>query len=164
MDRIKLKTRCTELFHKYKFVALVLLVGIVLMLIPTRESTSQESVSPQETVCQPDMEKRLAEILSQVDGAGKVSVFLSVEKGELTLYQQDEDMNSDGSGRFDTVTVTDSNRSQSGLVQQVIPPKYQGVIIVCQGAQRASVRLNIIEAVAKVTGLSTDRISVLKMK
>jgi stage III sporulation protein AG len=162
MDRIKLKTRCGELFHKYKFVALVLLVGIILMVVPGKEETVQ--LPEQETVCQPDMEEKLAQILSQVEGAGKVSVFLSLEEGELTLYQQDEDLNSDGSGRFDTVIVTDGNRSQSGLVQQVIPPKYQGVIVVCQGAQRASVRLNIIEAVAKVTGLSTDRISVLKMK
>lgn len=164
MDRIQLKEKCISLVQKYKYVALVLVVGIALMLIPGREKTQEIPPDTQETVNQPDIEQRLAQILSQIDGAGKVSVFVSVEEGELVVYQQDEDVNTDGSGRFDTVTVTDSNRTQSGLVQQVIPPKYQGVIVVCQGAQKASVRLNIIEAVAKVTGLGTDRISVLKMK
>lgn len=164
MDRNKLKTKCIELFQKYKYVALVLLIGIALMLIPGREKVQEVPADTQESVGQPDIEQRLAQILSQIDGAGKVSVFVSVEEGELVVYQQNEDVNADGSGRYDTVTVTDSNRTQSGLVQQVIPPKYQGVIVVCQGAQKASVRLNIIEAVAKVTGLGTDRISVLKMK
>lgn len=164
MDRIQLKTKFAEYVQKYKYVALVLVIGIALMLIPGKEKPQETPVNIQETVSQPDMEQRLAQILSQIDGAGKVSVFVSVEEGELVVYQQDEDLNADGSGRFDTVTVTDSDRTQIGLVQQVIPAKYQGVIVVCQGAQKASVRLNIIEAVAKVTGLGTDRISVLKMK
>ena len=164
MDRNQLKKKCIALVQKYKFVALILVVGIVLMLIPGQKKTQESPPVTQEIVCQPDIEQRLAQILSQIDGAGKVAVFVSEEEGQLVVYQQDEDVNADGTGRFDTVTVTDSNRTQSGLVQQVIPPKYQGVIVVCQGAQKASVRLNIIEAVAKVTGLGTDRISVLKMK
>lgn len=164
MDRNKLKTGLAEVFQKYKYVALVLLIGIVLLLIPSRDTTLQITEQPQETVAEDNMEQRLSQILSQIEGAGKVSVFVSVAQGEQILYQQDEDVSADGSGRYDTVTVTDSSRNQSGLVQQVIPPKYQGVIVVCQGAQKASVRLSIIEAVAKVTGLGTDRISVLKMK
>ena len=55
-------------------------------------------------------------------------------------------------------------RKQTGLVQQVNPPTYLGAVIVCQGADSASVRLAIVEAVGSVTGLSTDKITVLKMK
>jgi len=49
-------------------------------------------------------------------------------------------------------------------VQQVNPPTYLGAVIVCQGADSASVRLAIVSAVGSVTGLSTDKITVLKMK
>ena len=164
MDRIELKTKLKELFQKYKYVALILLIGIVLMLIPGRSQTEVTPTVTDSQSVQPGIEERLEEILSQIDGAGKVSVFVSVEEGELTVYQQYEDLNADGSGRFDTVIITDGDRAEYGLVQQVLPPKYQGVIVVCQGAQKASVRLSIIEAVARVTGLGTDRISVLKMK
>ena len=164
MDRIELKTRLTDFFQKYKYVALILLVGIILMLIPGKTQTVATPTSPDGTSGQPGIEERLEEILSQIDGAGEVSVFVSIEEGELTVYQQDEDINADGSGRFDTVIITDGDRTEYGLVQQVLPPKYQGVIVVCQGAMKASVRLSIVEAVAKVTGLGTDRISVLKMK
>ena len=119
-----------------------------------------------ETQARTDITEELTEILCQIEGAGRVKVMLTAATGETTVYQQDEDITSgeNGSIRRETVIITDSDRGQSGLVQQVNPPEYLGAIIVCEGADRAAVRLSIIEAVSKVTGLGTDRISVLKMK
>ena len=79
------------------------------------------------------------------------------------MYQTDEDSASSGV-RSDTVLLNGPDRSQTGLVRQVNPPTYLGAVIVCQGADSASVRLAIVEAVGSVTGLSTDKITVLKMK
>ena len=84
-------------------------------------------------------------------------------EGERAVYQTDEDSTSSGI-RSDTVLLNGSDRSQTGLVQQVNPPTYLGAVIVCQGADSASVRLAIVSAVGSVTGLSTDKITVLKMK
>ena len=100
------------------------------------------------------------------DSAKTVQVLLTESAGEMTVYQTDRDEGggSDGALRADTVIITDSNRAQSGLVQQILPPKYQGAIIVCQGGDSPAVRLAIVEAVCKVTGLGADRVSVLKMK
>jgi stage III sporulation protein AG len=39
-----------------------------------------------------------------------------------------------------------------------------GAIVLCQGADVPSVRLAIVDAVSKVTGLVANQISVLKMK
>lgn len=39
-----------------------------------------------------------------------------------------------------------------------------GVVIVCEGAGSAAVRLNVTNAVAAYTGFGSDRITVLKMK
>ena len=66
--------------------------------------------------------------------------------------------------KTDTVTVTDAQRNESGLIRQVNPPVYKGAVIVCQGADNAAVRLAIVDAVGKATGLGADKISVLKMK
>ena len=166
MDWVSMKDKLTGLVGKYKFVILILLVGLVLMLIPSdRESAKVDSpaAAAAETV---DVSQKLQQILGKMDGVGRVEVMLSVAFGEKTIYQHDQDISGGESGtnRLDTVIVTDSNRTESGLVQQVNPPTYLGAIIVCQGADNVSVRLNIIEAVSKVTGLGTDRISVLKMK
>ena len=63
-----------------------------------------------------------------------------------------------------TVIVTDSQRCESGLIRQINPAAYKGAIVVCQGADSSAVRLAITQAVAKITGLGTDNICVLKMK
>ena len=49
-------------------------------------------------------------------------------------------------------------------VQQVLPESYRGAIVVCQGADSPAVKLAIVEAVSRATGLGADSISVLKMK
>ena len=146
---------------KYKYLVLILLVGIGLMLIPSRKDTevpqsNAESAYP-ETV---SLTEELEDILSSIKGAGKVKVMLTVKTGEQTIYQTD----TPASDRQDTVIITDEDRSQNGLVQQVISPVYRGAIVLCQGADSANVCLAIKEAVSKVTGLDTSQISVLKMK
>lgn len=43
-------------------------------------------------------------------------------------------------------------------------PTYQGAIVVCQGADDPGVKLALVQAVASVTGLGTDQITVVKMR
>lgn len=167
MDWVNLRKKCVDIVKKYKYALLILLVGLVLMLFPGAGATgvSERETIPQPTENVPDMEDQLTAILSQIQGAGKVQVMLSVSQGERVVYQTDEDISGgDGGVRSDTVIVSDGNRVQSGLIQQVNPPSYLGAVIVCQGADKPAVRLAMVEAVSKATGLGADRISVLKMK
>lgn len=152
-------------FTKYRYVALILLIGICLMLIPEKNITKKEAIETVSLQNEPKPEaERLAEILSQIQGAGKVQVMLSVRAGEEMLYQTDTQTDSSGSVRIDTVLVSDSNREETGLLRQIKPPVYLGAVVVCQGADSSSVRLSITEAVSKITGLGADCIVVLKMK
>ncbi len=163
MDLKKLQQKTGGLLKKYRYVLIVLLIGIGLMLIPDFEKeldTTPVSNTPEFT----NQSEELTGILSQIQGAGKVRVMLTLASGEQTVYQTDKDMDASGSVRYQTVTVTDSNRNQQGIVQQILAPEYRGAIILCQGAEDASVRLAIVEAVSDATGLTSDRISVLKMK
>jgi len=92
-----------------------------------------------------------------------VQVMLSIASGERTQYITNTD-SSESTTRTETVIITDSERNESGLIEQMNPPIYRGAVVVCQGADSAAVRLAITQAVAKITGLSTDNICVLKMK
>ena len=154
---------------KYKFVALILLLGLVFMLIPNTRS-AEKKVPQTNTSAEKEeitFEEKLAEILNQIDGAGKVRVMLTISEGEEIVFQTDEDLStgSDTSDRkIDTVTVTDAQKNQSGLIRKVNPPVYRGAIIVCQGADDPVVKLAVTEAVARITGIGTNCISVLKMK
>lgn len=153
---------------KYRFPALILLLGIILMTLPIKEKKAAEPVQTEEpNISQTDLQGALEDILCLIQGAGKVRVLLTEAAGEQTLYQTDEDMQANGESesiRQDTVLLTDSAREEVGLIRQIIPPVYQGAVILCQGADSAAVRLAIIQAVASATGLTSDKITVLKMK
>lgn len=154
--------RITELLKQYRYGVLVLLIGLGLMLIPgeTDKESDPREIIPEESA---DINIQLEYILSQIDGTGEVHVLLTESAGEIILYQQDT--NSSGETlRSEAVVITDGDRTEQGLVSQVIPAKYQGAIVVCQGGDRASVRLAVVEAVSAVTGLTSDKIKVLKMK
>ena len=106
-------------------------------------------------------------LLCRIEGAGKVKVLLTESMGERIIYQTDEDSNhseKSGTVHIETVIVSNSGKGESGLIKQVIPPAYLGAVVLCQGADKPSVKLAIMEAVANATGLGTHHISVLKMK
>ena len=164
MDRSTLKKRLVGLIKEYRYAALILTAGLILMLLPTgrKEERIQSAPLVMESEMN-DLEDRLGEILSSVQGAGRVKILLTQARGEQTVYQTNS-QERENALTEDTVVVTASDRSQQGLVCQRIPPKYQGAVIVCEGADKAVIRLALVEAVSKATGLSTDAITVLKMK
>ena len=170
MELSKISIKFSEVIKKYKYAALVLIIGIVLMAIPFGNQAKdtipikQDNVTNQPVV---SLEDKLSELLSNVDGAGEVKVMLTVETGEEVIYQTDDNHSvADSTNNINThtVTVTNSDREQEGLVKQINPEKYKGAIILCHGANDPSVRLQIVEAVSRITGLGTNCISVLKMK
>lgn len=165
MDRMNIRSRLTELFKKYRYAVMIVLLGVVLMCLPSRRENTVEPVteSTKAEDVQTGLEESLSAILSQIKGAGKVEVLLTEAVGAETLYQSDSDTVTD-SQRLDTVIISDGNRAQSGLIRQINPPSYQGAIVVCQGADSSAVKLAIVDAVSSVTGLGADRITVLKMK
>lgn len=167
MDVSKTVIKIKAFLIKYRFPALILLIGIALMIIPSRDFEINDKIVEKEKVEERSADVALAEILSKIDGAGEVKVLLSIATGEETLYQTDEDhsqTDTTTSTRITTITVTGTNRNEEGLIKQINPPTYLGAIIICQGADSASVRLAIVDAVSKLTGLGADSIAVLKMK
>ena len=102
-------------------------------------------------------------MLSRLYGAGEVEVLLTQACGEETIYQTDDNQSREDF-RTDTVIVTNQDRKETGLVKQVNAPIYLGAIVLCQGADSPQVKLSIVEAVSSATGLTSDRITVLKMK
>lgn len=154
---------------KYKYAVLVLLIGIVLMVVPfgeTNTTTTEQTLTQVPTVAD-SLEDRLEQILSCVKGAGEVRVVLTEAAGEEFIYQTDESISKGKETENitkDVITITDANRNQICVIKQKIPATYSGAIIVCTGADNPVIKLEIVSAVSKVTGLGADKISVLKMK
>ena len=155
-----------SLLKKYRYAVLVLLLGIGMVLMPRKTEDKKEVpvIQQQEKKM---LDRELADILSKLDGAGEVQVLLTVASGEEIMYQCDKEESIDGevsTTRISTITVSSADRNETGLVKKMLSPQYRGAIVICEGADQPGVRLAIVDAVSKATGLGADRISVLKMK
>ena len=155
MDGLNQKLR--NFLGKYKYVAIVIAIGVGLMLLPEGEEETEIVTDVPEASM--DLQQELEQILAQISGVGKVSVLLTQAEGESILYQTDTDTSG-----TDTVIITDSDKNQQGLVIQTYAPRYLGAVIVCQGGDSSTVKLAVVEAVSRATGLGADQICVLKMK
>ncbi len=64
--------------------------------------------------------------------------------------------------RTSETVLLDLNDQEAPIVTRILDPTYRGALVVCQGGDRADVRLAVTEAVSVLTGLSSDRITVAK--
>ena len=167
MDIKKLSGGLKSLIGKYKYAVIVLVIGLGLLLLPEKSAPTPQIPEENKSNSTAIESESLTEILQSVQGAGEVQVLLSVANGAETVYQTNSDISTSadgGTSRTETVIITDSQRNEAGLINQIKPPTYLGAIVVCQGADSPAVKLAIVEAVSKITGLSTNQICVLKMK
>ena len=164
-----LKGKTIAFAKKYRYVAIVLFVGIILMGLPNKKKT-QDAIEDQNTVHQTQSvsyEEDLMQILEAINGVGEVRVLLTTETGTESVYQTDRDTtqsDADQSNREQTVIISGSDRQESGLLRYQNSPKYRGAIVVCQGGDQPSVQLAVTSAVSRATGLRSAQICVLKMK
>ena len=162
-----------KLWDKYKFVGLTVLIGVGLLLWPSgKKTTGTSGSSPAATAptaVEQDLQADMEEILGTISGVGQVKVLLTVDSdGERQLAQNTELAYSgstaapeDYSRRSETVLV-DGTAGDGTVVVRTVYPTYRGALVVCQGGDRAEVKLAVTEAVAALTGLSADRVTVAK--
>lgn len=173
MERVnKLSKTILAGLKKYKYAVLILLLGIALMLLPfgkkeeAPEAEVQEDTLTDEAYAQA-LEQRLEDMLCQVSGAGQVRVMLTMQTGSRTEYQTDTQIsNSETQSQEErkTVILSEGSAYDKAAVSAVQYPRFQGALILCQGADQSTVRLSLVNAVAALTGLSSGQITVIKMK
>lgn len=155
-------------------------VGILLISISELmpEKTSDIKISDTYDSYKSDMEKQLVDILSSVNGAGQVKVMITLESGKETVYVQQEKLKKDeeqyrenedskksvkDSYENEIVMIEEDNQKKA-LVEKVMEPVVQGVVVVCSGADDISVVSDITNAVCIALNLSSNRVCVIKMK
>ena len=97
------------------------------------------------------------------DAAGRVELLLTTTGSDETFYQTDVRRSGETS---EETTVFSANQSaqKTPVVTKTKKASYAGAVVVCDGADSAVVRLRIVQAVSALTGLGSDKISVIKMK
>lgn len=172
----KIPQKILDFFKKNKFVLLIVAIGVALLLIPSSGTkTEAPEVQAEETLSDEEyaenMEKKLEELLSMVDGAGQVRVMLTLQTGSRTEYHSDVQKTVEQSGENNqtseerkTVILSEGSAYDKAAISAVEYPQFQGALVLCQGAGRSAVKLNLVNAVSALTGLSSSQITVIKMK
>ena len=126
------------------------------------------------------IESKLENILSNIVGAGKVKVMVTYSESSTTQpiydenYKESNTVESDDNGGTRSISETDNQKqivykqnsdgSKEPITKSVLSPKIEGAIITAQGANKADVKSNIIQAVEAATGLATHKIQVFEME
>ena len=165
------KEKLISYVKKYRYVALVVLAGVVLMLLPSgkgeQQTSSDQPVNVSEAYSLAETEKRLEQLLGRIRGVGQVQVMLTLKNGpELELAEDADDTDRDGELRRqrEPVTLNRGSGYEDVVVTEQTYPVYQGAVVVCQGAGDSGVNLAVIQAVSVLTGLGSDKITVVQWK
>ena len=130
------KEKLISYVKKYKYVALVVLVGVVLMLLPSGKGEQQDTVEP-----------------------------VNVSEGySLAENRSDRLRDTEARQERDVVTLNRGSGYEDVVVTEQTYPVYQGAVIVCQGAGDSGVHLAVVQAVSVLTGLGSDKITVVQWK
>jgi len=123
------------------------------------------------------LEERLEELLSHVEGVGTVEVMIVLKTSEEKIWQVDQDTSysatqetdqNGGSRRIENQDISQDTilTGQSGqegpLLQKEIRPEIGGVVISAQGGGSPTIRAEISSAVEALFDVPSHKIKVLK--
>lgn len=122
-----------------------------------------------------ETEQRMAEVLSQIAGAGKVEVMLTYRRtGEKTIAREElreESTAAEGNQTTETlrlerkaVLLEDRNGNATPILLSEAAPQTEGVVIVAEGGGDPSVCQALHQAAQAVLDVPAHKIVVLKMK
>lgn len=142
-------------------IALVVVVVVILLcgFVKSDETTAETD----EVIVYVDrLESRLSELLSEVEGAGKVKVAISVASGrELVLAMKKNETVTDGVTKKEETPITVNGKT---VTVKELYPEITGVLIVAEGAKNLSVLTKIQQAASSLLNIDINRIEILTMK
>ncbi len=178
MNELKIKglkldlKKYIKILDKYKYLIIVLAVGVFLLIIPNAGSKSENKHSETlEFDCE-EFEERIEKALSKCEGVGKCEVILSVESTPEAVYAKEARQSlkeNDENGTYESDSdvkpsvMSEGAGVEGALIVKENYPEFRGAIIICEGGNRSDVKTSIVASVSALTGLSTDKISVVKM-
>jgi len=174
--KILKKYHLEKWFQKENLIILIL-AGVLLIVItlPTKEKEEvytgnkmTEKESPDETVQEvsdsstvdyaADLEKKLTDILSNVQGVGSVFVMITLRESEELIVEKDTEEK-----RQQTIYETKDHTSVPYVIKTVFP-KVEGVAVIAEGAENGSVKKNITEIVQALFDVELHKIKVTGSK
>lgn len=170
----------------------VLLVVIAIPTTPDHKTADGESaaISGTQTAAgeadtaggsyEEQLEKRLSAILSQVAGAGRVKVMVTLESRGERIVEKDtpessktvEETDANGGSRVtgeqdwgeETVYYEDGSGGKSPYVVKELEPNVEGVLVLAEGGDSALVKQELLEAVQALFPIEAHKVKIMKLE
>lgn len=171
LKQSKLYEKLKNIKHLDLIIIIIFVCILLLIYFGDFSSTSKKSSTLSQTFTSyesytKDLEKRLSGVLSKINGAGKVSVMITLNGSpELVIAYNTEEKNN-LLNTDDSVTIKkepiiiNQNGVSSPLILSEIMPEIKGVVIVAQGANDVAVKLNLISATTKLLNININSIEI----
>lgn len=180
---MEIKKMFDKLFVNKSFSKWILILGIAGMALilfssffPDKDTNSEpvsSSVSDVETYTK-QLESKITDLISQIDGVGECSVMITLENGIENVYANSEknsdDSTNDADGQKTTkrtdnqqdVVIVDGSDGKQALVVTQKEPTVKGVVVVCDGADSPTVVQRVTDTVTTALNVGSNRVSVVK--
>jgi stage III sporulation protein AG len=142
--------------------------------IPTLDVVNEEDTSYEKV-----LEEKLKEVLSKIDGVGKVEVMLTLKSSKELIVNKDqpystsqiEEQDSEGGTRKSTdrqfqestILINGSEGSNVPFVIKELEPEISGVVIIAEGGDNPSIKSDLTNAAEVLFNIPVHRIKVMKM-
>lgn len=151
---------------------------------PEQETGETQGMLAQKTQQESDyalyLERKLSEVLSEVEGVGEVNVMITLQSSAEKVVEKDveseneeiQEKDSQGGSRFTKNSVqsqttvynggTKEGEASEPYITKELTPAIEGVVVIAQGGENAVTVRNITEAVQALFDIDTHKIKVMK--
>jgi len=165
--------------------AFILGLALLVMSNPCKKKTcdykskinsKQVNILETENNYEKNLETRLENLLSQVNGVGNVKVMITLAHGREVIIAHDinqsesisKTKDQDGSEKETQDKKQETKKiildGKNPLVLKELEPKIEGVIIIAQGGENLKIKSDLIKSAQTVLNVQAHKIQVLKMK
>jgi len=147
---------------EYVIIALIGLLIVFLIFSDGIFSNSKKKSEDDVSAYVSSLENRLEKTLSEVYGAGKVNVAITVNGSNKTVIATDATTVKDGN----KLQITETPVMVGGKVVVLSEeyPEITGVIIVASGADNITVKLDLLNATTTLLSVDESKVQILKGK
>ncbi len=158
-NKEKVKKVVSKIKIEYLIVIALSVVALIIMFNAFGSKTETVSLNSIDEYVK-NLENKLKNCLSKVDGAGKVEVIISVESGMQTIFATETTYLEASKTKTETPVIV----AGKPVILKEEYPEIVGVVIVAEGAKNLSVKVDLLNACEVFLSIPEDKIRVLSMK
>lgn len=188
-DKIKQISEKLKTSKNIEFLIALLIVGVIISIAASvflegdknqqEDITADDKKTEHQEINGDYLEDKLENVLSQIQGAGQVSVMITYESGPeiVAAYESSETNNTTEekgeAGISKTTKQRETNKkpaelqnqgSTSPMILKEKQPEIRGVIVVAQGANDIKVKMELTTAVKTVLNIPVHKVKVCTKK